>query len=100
MWLLPPPLRPLQELFAADGPVKSSLMESIRAFQSEFQGLTSASISQHRNTTTGVRSKRRADLNKQAQQQDQSRQAAREAAQQQDAMAQLSKSNPNLKVSM
>ena len=90
-----------KELFTADGPVKASLMDSIRAFQSEFVGLTEHGIAEHRNTGgTGVRSKRRVDLNKKAAEQEESQEAARQAAQQQASLAEMAKSNPNCKVTM
>lgn len=64
------------------------------------QGLTEQGIGIHRNTSADVRSKRRVDLNKQAAEAEASQQATRAALQQQEAVAQMAKQNPNCKVSL
>ena len=64
-------------------------------------GLTEHGIAENRNTgTTSARSKRRVDLNKQAAEQEESQQAERRAVQQQASLAEISKNNPNCKVSI
>ena len=62
--------------------------------------MTEQGIGIHRNTGTGVRSKRRVDLNKQAAEAEARQQAARQAQQQQEAVAQMTKQNPNCKVTL